>query len=642
MKKITFIFAILCSVSGLFAESQHGVVYVKPGATGTGASWNDALGNIQEAITAAKADPAARKDVWVATGEFEITSAISLLDSINVYGSFAGTESAVSERAKVAGGKAWEFANPTTLKGNNSRLIQVAAALDIPTTFDGFILTDGNGKGTVTDGSGGAALIRPNLIMQNCIVQNSTSAAAGAGVMMNTGGTLRNCLIRNNVHTTGSNGGGGVFCNTSSNGFTGYIENCDITGNSSTIRGAGIGIQGNTNTYISNCRIYNNVSVDGTTLKPGAGIFVNSAANQIINNLIYNNSGANAVYYNGGNLYNNIIVKNIGGLYGAGNTIKMINNVVWACYTDATLATATSITGAANSNSTVHNNATYNPLPTDKSWNLADNVLLSSNISNGDVTDPAAGTLGSGPKFTKVSSFIGASTAAEHLLNLDSVNWSLNGASPLVNIGKTVEAVTSDFAGLPRPQGYPQAEAKYDIGAYELPYYIVVAGEGETGNGYIYSALGEILAKDYSYGYAKGSKLELFFEPKSGYEMERAFYTVSNDGGLTFTGNEVDFKNDIDKDGFWSVAVHNSFKVNIVWRSLTSVKSLSDAGINCFGKQGGIQINGIPSAQEISIYNASGMKVKTITTNNSDAFVSLTQGIYLVKMNEGVQKVFVK
>ena len=133
MKKITFIFAILCSISALHAEAQHGVIYVKPGATGTGASWSDALGNIQEAITTAKADPAARKDVWVAAGEFEISTAISLLDSVNVYGSFAGTESAVSERAKVAAGKAWEFSNPTTLKGNNSRLIQVAAALDIPT-----------------------------------------------------------------------------------------------------------------------------------------------------------------------------------------------------------------------------------------------------------------------------------------------------------------------------------------------------------------------------------------------------------------------------------------------------------------------------------------------------------------------------
>ncbi len=641
MKKIILSLAIITSMS-VFAEPQNGVIYVKPGATGTGVSWSNALGNIQDAITAAKADPAARKDVWVAKGEFEITTAISLQDSVNLYGSFAGTETSVSERAKVTNGKAWEFSNPTILKANNSRLIQVAAALDIPTTFDGFILTDGNGKGSVTDGSGGAALIRPNLIMQNCIVQNSTSAAAGAGVMMNTGGTLRNCLIRNNVHTTGSNGGGGVFCNTSSSGFTGYIENCDITGNSSTVRGAGIGIQGNTNTYISNCRIYNNVSVDGTTLKPGAGIFVNSAANQIINNLIYNNSGANAVYYNGGNLYNNIIVKNIGGLYGAGNTIKMINNIVWACYTDATLATATSITGAANSNSTVHNNATYNPLPTDKSWNLADNVLLSSNISNGDVTEPAAGTLGSGPKFTKVSSFIGASTAAEHLLNLDSVNWSLNGASPLVNIGKTVEAVTSDFAGLPRPQGYPQAEAKYDIGAYELPYYIVVAGEGETGNGYIYSALGEILAKNYSYGYAKGSKLELFFEPKKNYEIERAYYTVSNDGGITFTGKEVDFKNEIDKDGFWSVAVNNSFKVTVVWRSLTAVNLLSDAGIICYGKQAGIQINKIQGTQEIQIFNSSGMMVKSINSNTSEVFIPMHQGLFLVKINEGVQRVIVK
>lgn len=642
MKKITFIFALLCSISALYAEAQHGVIYVKPGATGTGASWSDALGNIQEALTAAKTDPAARKDVWVAAGEFEITTVISLLDSVNVYGSFAGTENAVSERAKVAGGKAWEFSNPTILKGNGARLVQAGGHFDMETVVDGFIMQDGNGIGSALSASGGAVVVRGNVVFQHCIMRNNVASGSGAGgAAIMTGGTIRYCLIENNTQSGGANGGGAIFSNPPA-GYPSYIEHSEIRGNSTTIRGAGLGIQGAEMTYVSAVKIYNNVAVDGTTPKPGAAIYTNSANNRIINSLIYNNTGATTVYFNGGNLLNNAIVKNIGGLYGAGNVINMTNNIVWACFTDATLVTPTSITGAANSNSTIHNNATYNPLPTDKSWNLADNVLLSSNISNGDVTEPVAGTLGSGPKFNKVSSFVGASTAAEHLLNLDSVNWSINGASPLVNIGKTVATVTDDYAGLPRPQGYPQAEAKYDIGAYELPYYIVVAGEGDTGNGYIYSALGEILTKDYTYGYAKGSKLELFFEPKSGYEMERAYYTVSNDGGLTFTGNQVDFKNDIDQDGFWSVAVNNSFKVNIVWRSLTSVKSLSDAGINCFGKEGGIQINGIPSAQEISIYNASGMKVKTITTNNSDAFVSLTQGIYLVKMNEGVQKVFVK
>ena len=181
MKKITFIFAILCSISGLFAESQHGVVYVKPGATGTGASWNDALGNIQEAITAAKADPAARKDVWVATGEFEITSAISLLDSINVYGSFAGTESAVSERAKVAGGKAWEFSNPTILKGNGARLVQAGGHFDMETVVDGFIMKDGNGIGSALSASGGAVVVRGNVVFQHCIMRNNAASGAGAG-----------------------------------------------------------------------------------------------------------------------------------------------------------------------------------------------------------------------------------------------------------------------------------------------------------------------------------------------------------------------------------------------------------------------------------------------------------------------------
>lgn len=641
MKKIILSLALIASMS-VFAEPQHGVIYVKPGATGTGASWSDALGNIQEALSAAKTDPAARKDVWVAGGEFEITTVISLQDSVNVYGSFAGTETSVSERAKVAGGKAWEFSNPTILKGNGSRLVQAGGHFDMETVVDGFIMQDGNGIGSALSSSGGAVVVRGNVVYQHCIMRNNAASGSGAGgAAIMTGGTIRYCLIENNTQSGGANGGGGIFSNPPA-GYPSYIEHSEIRGNSSTIRGAGLGIQGGEMTYVSSVKIYNNMAVDGTTPKPGAGIYTNSANNRIINSLIYNNTGATTIYFNGGNLLNNAIVKNIGGLYGAGNVINMTNNIVWACFTDATLATPTSITGAANSYSTIHNNATYNPLPTDKSWKLEENVLLSSNISNGDVTEPAAGTLGSGPKFIKVSSFVGASTAPEHLLNLDSVNWSINGASPLVNIGKTIEVVTDDHAGLPRPQGYPQTEAKYDIGAYELPYYIVVAGEGETGNGYVYSSLGEILEKDYTYGYAKGSKLELFFEPKAGYEMERAYYTISNDGGLTFTGSEVDFINDIDQDGFWSVTVNNSFKVTIVWRSLTAVNSLTDAGIICYGKQGGIQINKIPGAQVIQIFNVTGLMEKNIITNSSEVFIPMHQGLYLVKINKGVQKVIVK
>lgn len=642
MKKLTLLFALVCSLQ-LLAEPQNGVIYVKPSATGTGASWADALGDIQTAINLAKSEnPAARKDVWVAAGDYTITTCISLLDSVNVYGSFAGTETAVSERAKVTNGKAWEFVNPTTLTGNGARLMQVASAFDIETVVDGFVLTNGNGKGSVTDGSGGAILIRPNVVVQNSIVKNSSSAAAGGGVMLNTGGTVRYCLIKNNVHTTGANGGGGIFCNTSTSGFIGYIENCEITGNSSTIRGAGVGVQGNTNTYVSNCKIYNNIAVDGITMKPGAGIYTNSANNRIVNCLVYNNTGASAVYYNGGSFFNNTVVKNVGGLYTGTNTTNLTNNVVWACVTDVTGAIATSITGAANATATVHNNATYNPLPTDKSWSIADNILLSSNISNGDVLDPAPGTVGSGPKFHKVSSFFGAATTPEQLLNLDSVNWNINNASPLVNMGKVVATVTNDFAGVTRPQGFPIVDAKYDIGAYELPYYLVVAGEGETGNGYVYSSMGEVLVKDYTYGYAKGSKLELFFEPKAGYKIDRAYYTVSTDGGSTFTGAEVDFMQDIDQDGFWSMTVQSSFKVNVVWSLLSALQNFKSSQINCFGTSGGVQINGIEKQETIRLFNLSGMEVHKVNTSAGDVFINVPQGIYVVRIADKAAKVVVK
>ena len=92
MKKLVLLLVLgIAMVS--FAESHNGVVYVKPGANGTGASWGDALGDIQVAITLARTEnPQARKDVWVAGGEFTLTTALSINDSVNVYGSFAGTE----------------------------------------------------------------------------------------------------------------------------------------------------------------------------------------------------------------------------------------------------------------------------------------------------------------------------------------------------------------------------------------------------------------------------------------------------------------------------------------------------------------------------------------------------------------------
>lgn len=647
MKKLTLLFAILFSLH-LVAEPQHGVVYVVPNGTGTGASWSDALGSIQEAITLARTQNSAeRKDVWVAAGEYEITSAINLIDSVNVYGSFVGTETAVLQRVRPENAKLWEFSNPTILKGNGSRLMQAGGHFDMETVIDGFIMQNGNAQGGgVLNNSGGGIVVRGNVVYQNCIIRNNKSTGvvgvgSGGGGAIMTGGVIRYCLIENNEQVIGTNGGGGIFSNPPA-GYISYIENCVVRGNKSDVRGAGVGFQGVGKTYISNLEVYNNISKHETDgFKGGAGFYANNGNNRVINCIVYNNSGTTAVYYNGGDLYNNTIVKNIGGVYLAGNTVTAINNIVWGC-TDITGETSTSISGLNSTNFTVLNNATYNPIPTANGWSIGEhNIQFSSNVSNGDVLEPAQGTVGSGPKFVKVSSFIGVAQTDQEKANLDSVNWSLNTFSPCVNKGMAVEAVLVDIAGLNRPQGFPVDSAKYDIGAYELPYFSVVVGEAETAQGEIYFR-GQVLSKDSTFVYAKGSPLELFFLPKTANPIFRAYYTISTDGGVTFNGEEVDFKDEIDEEGFWQTEVHASFKVTVNWEEPSSVPSLSASSIKCFGVDNAIRIAGINKGDQINVYNFSGMLVHQSVAHANEVVVKAERGIYIVRLAEGVQKVVVK
>ena len=290
-----------------------------------------------------------------------------------------------------------------------------------------------------------------------------------------TGGTVKNSWIYKNTQTTNANGGGGIYINTASGNET-IIENCTIEGNSSTIRGGGINVQGAGFTKMSGLKIFNNLA-EG---KAGGAIYQNSATNSLINSLVYNNTGSSAIYLKG-TMLNSTIVNNAGGVYLADGsaTIEISNNIIWGCATDASGSTATALSGVANPNATVHNNATYNPIPTDKSWKTNDNILFSSNNSNGEVENPAEGTVGSGPKFMKVTKFKGIPLADEEILQLDSADWKIKGISPCINVGKTLSNVTSDIRGIARPQ-----DTAYDMGAYE--YVETDEPTGLTRNEFIY------------------------------------------------------------------------------------------------------------------------------------------------------------
>lgn len=195
--------------------------YVNASATGTGTglSWTNAFTDLQEALSIVVPDD----EIWVAAGQYKPTSgttrtiSFALRNGVNVYGSFAGTETAVDQRDILA--------NPTTLNGDiseiglasdNSHSVVTANNITTSIVLDGFRITNGNNtNGThggglrVTNALGGEVLVR------NCRFLNHESFNYGGGLYL-AGANVRveNCEFLNNSSSnggaieTGNNNGG--------------------------------------------------------------------------------------------------------------------------------------------------------------------------------------------------------------------------------------------------------------------------------------------------------------------------------------------------------------------------------------------------------------------------------------------------
>ncbi|MEE1063734.1 MAG: choice-of-anchor Q domain-containing protein, partial [Paludibacteraceae bacterium] len=117
------------------------VIYVKSGSDGSGLGWDDALGEINQAVTLASTT-GNRHEIWVAKGTYlgdtSLVSAISLSEGVNLYGGFAGTESSLDERdAKT---------NVTIIDGRYKRrcIIQNYDFADsLAVVVDGFTIQNG-------------------------------------------------------------------------------------------------------------------------------------------------------------------------------------------------------------------------------------------------------------------------------------------------------------------------------------------------------------------------------------------------------------------------------------------------------------------------------------------------------------------
>lgn len=454
-KTLLFNCLLACTCYGQ-AQSSARVVYIKAGATGDGSSWENALGDIQQGIDlATNIEGEIKKEVWVAAGKFTLSKPIVLVENVNLYGGF-NNESSVTDRIVSQSGNPWDFQYETVLDGNNSTRILESVNFTLETVVDGFTLTRGNGeKGSqLKAGMGGAAVVRNNVILQNSIVSHNACSDNGGAICM-TGGKIKDCLFANNKGGTG----GAVYMNIGDKEIS-HVEGCIFENNASIIKGGALNVQGKGTAYLNALIIRNNQAIDGTILKAGGAVNINAPTVFLSNSVIYNNSGLNSVYLNGGELLNTTIVNNIGGVYSASTSAhtRIINNVIWGCESSDK---ATGLTGASNTACIIKNNATFGSIAANKGYVLADNIELSSNKTNGDVLNPAEGTVGSGAKFNTVTSFIGVATTGEQLDELLLADWSIKETSPLIDRGLNIDEITNDIQGSVRNN-------RYDIGAYEF------------------------------------------------------------------------------------------------------------------------------------------------------------------------------
>lgn len=285
MKNRACLAVMVLMLSFILTASAWGkIIYVKSTATGlnNGSSWTNAYKDLQSALAAAVAPD----EIWVAAATYKPTTgtnkniSFSMKPGVAMYGGFAGTETAPTQRN-------WST-RPTILSGeigmtttttDNSLYVVVGAA---GATLDGFTVRDGCGTALYNTAS--------SLTAANCMFtsNNNWSAIYNTG----TSQTVTNCsFIGNDGWEGGAICNSGSFCKVSKCSF--YYNSANTAG-----RGGAIFNSGDFQT-VSDCTFSTN------TASLGGGIF-NKSRGQIIKNCTFtgNTASSESVRYgSGGAIY---------------------------------------------------------------------------------------------------------------------------------------------------------------------------------------------------------------------------------------------------------------------------------------------------------------------------------------------------
>ena len=345
----TYLFILLASLCFLSFETQATVIFVDYSSSGTntGASWTNAFTTLQPALNAASAGDS----IFIAEGTYKPTLdpssgtasgntrdyAFYLDKDIKIYGGFAGTETALSQRNSAS--------NPVILSGDlggNSPTtitddcyhVFITEGLSSAAVLDGVTITYGNanGSGTISysgrtfdrDKGGGlyvtiiSGYTSPTL--EDVIINYNTAAFGGGMYNDKSSASLTGLNIHNNTST---NKGGGMYNYDSPLTLSGVtIEN-----NSCVNEGGGMNNQysGNitiTETYIagntadegggmyngssSSTTTLTNVTISGNTASTHGGGIMNTGTSTtaLTNVIISGNSAGNSTSCYGGGIMN--------------------------------------------------------------------------------------------------------------------------------------------------------------------------------------------------------------------------------------------------------------------------------------------------------------------------------------------------
>jgi VCBS repeat-containing protein len=264
--------------------------YVMPTAAGSGdgSSWTNATADLQGAVNAVAA--AGLGEVWLAKGTYRSTGTGALLtmaNNVDVYGGFAGTETALAQRGTVDAG-ATVLSGDTDASGTFTTGDAYHVVLGATARLDGLTITGGNAvnAGSGTQGAGIYQNTGTSTLTLTNVKLTGNHANGDGGAIYNSGLlVIRNSRIENN---SGTNSSGGIFS------YYGRVtmESSIVRGNSTGFSGGGLYIM------YAPLTLSNSLIDANTSASSGAGLFLSNSTATITNTQISHNTASQ--WYGGG------------------------------------------------------------------------------------------------------------------------------------------------------------------------------------------------------------------------------------------------------------------------------------------------------------------------------------------------------